>query len=95
MYNFMMCARVFVGVCKCVGVCDGVRLCSLVCPGVSGCVWVGAWGCECARVCMGMLCPQVCVCVFRYVYASMHGLARASVSVCGMNFQNTFWRLES
>ena len=86
---------VFVGGCKCVGVCDGVRLCSLVCPGVSRCVRVCAWGCECARVCMDMLCPQVCVCVFRYVYASMHGLARASVSVCGMNFQNTFWRLES
>ena len=34
----MGCALVFVGGCKCVGVCNGVRLCSLVCPGVSGCV---------------------------------------------------------
>ena len=77
------------------GGCDGVRLCSLVCQGVSGCVRGCAWGCECARACMDMLCLQVCVCVFRYVYVSSHGLARVSVSVCGMNFQNTFWRLES
>ena len=69
MYNFMMCACVFVGVCKCVGVCNGVRLCSLVCPGVSGCVLGGVivaeytWVCfvhRCVFVCSGM-CMRVCM----------------------------------
>ena len=103
MYNFMIYQimgmsgmyGVCTGVCGCVQVCGGVRWCAIVFTGVPRCFWVCAWGCDCGRVYMGMLCPQVCVCVFRYVYASMHGLARVSVSVCGMNFQNTFWRLES
>ena len=61
------------GVCGWVQVCGGVRWYAIVFTGVPRCFWVCAWGCEFVRVCMGMLCLQVCVCVFRYVYASMHG----------------------
>ena len=56
-----------------------------VCVGVRGCV----------RVCMGVRwvcagvygCAQLCVGVRRF--------AQEYASMCGMNFQNFFWRIES
>ena len=58
------------------------------------------WGvCGCVQVCMGMpgcvgvglgMCGSVQVCAYT------HGVHRyGCVGGCGMNFQNTFWRLES
>ena len=82
----------------CVHVCAGVHGCARVCAGVHGCLQVCASVRGYARVCVGMRecarvytgvcgCAQVCagVCV------DMHGCTH----VCGMNFQNFFWRIES
>ena len=49
-----------------------------------GMCWVCAGVCKWAQVCAGMHgCARVCV--------NMHGRA----PMCGMNFQNFFWRIES
>ena len=57
------------------------------------------WGvCKCEWVCFGM---RRCVgvglgmCKSVQVRAYTHGCALVKAIVCGMNFQNTFWRLES
>ena len=51
---------------------------------------------EYALVCVGVLwCAQVCVGVFRCISMGMHACAQICTSVCGMNFQNTYWKLES
>ena len=47
--------------------------------------------CECAQVCMGGPGCDGSV----HMYAATHGCALVKAIVCGMNFQNTFWRLES
>ena len=82
------------GVCMCPWVCVGVRGCAQVCTGVHGCVQV----CASVRVCAGVdgyvwVCAGVrrCVRVCTGVCVDMHGYTH----VCGMNFQNFFWRIES
>ena len=66
-----------------------------VCWGMPGYVRV------CAGVCGGcvQMCTYVRVCVGVWEYAPVcTGVCRSawvSVSVCGINFQNTFWRIES
>ena len=69
--------------------CAGVRGCSQACVGVFSCIWVRMGVHEFAVV------RQWCVGVHGYmwVYAGVPGCAW--VHVCGMNFQNTYWRLES
>ena len=52
--------------------------------------------CRCTRVCAGMhgygqVCASVCAIVCRCVWKC----AGVCESVCGMNFLNTYWRLES
>ena len=56
----------------------------------------------CAGVCGGcvQMCTYVRVCVGVWEYAPVcTGVCRSAwvsvVSVCGINFQNTFWRIES
>ena len=60
----------------------GVCGCVQVCTG--GCAWVDAGLCGCG--CMG-----TGGCVRVWVGADVRGW----VHVCGMNFQNFFWRIES
>ena len=85
-----MCA----GVCGCALVCAGMRRCTWLCADVHGCVQV----CASVRVCAGVdgyvwVCAGVrrCVRVCTGVCVDMHGYTH----VCGMNFQNFFWRIES
>ena len=76
------CAQVCLGVrrCGCVGA--GVRSCAQVRVGVRQCAWVCIGVHECAWVCNG-----VRGCVWKCL-----GVCEC---VCGMNFQNTYWRIES
>ena len=55
-----------------------------------GCAWVFASVRRCA-LCMGGPGCDGSV----HMYAATHGCALVKAIVCGMNFQNTFWRLES
>ena len=79
--------RVGAGVQECAGgvpryVCAVVRGCLGVCAGVCGCLLVYTSVHEYALVCTGVRgCVRKCLGV--------------SECVCGMNFQNTFWRIES
>ena len=82
------CALVCAGMRGYAWVCVGKRECARVCPGV----------CGCGRVCMGICwyaimrgCTQVCAQVCAGVCVDIHGCTH----VCGMNFQNFFWRIES
>ena len=69
-----------VGVRECARVCAGVR--GYVCADGCARVWVGVRGY--CWVCAGVVgCARGCAGV------------RGCVHVCGMNFQNFFWRLES
>ena len=86
---------VCLGVFGCARVCAGVlRVCADVCTGVSGYAWVYM------DVSMGVcgymeVYPGILGCTWVYagvrVFVDMHGC----MHVCGMNFQNFFWRLES
>ena len=70
---------------KYVQVCADVH-CALVCVSVHNCVrvWLGV----CAQVCASVLgYARICVSVPTY--------AGICMGVCGMNFQNTYWRLDS
>ena len=80
------------------GVCGYAR----VCAGMHRYAWVSASVHGCARVCAGVDgyawvfvgmrgCTQVCAQVCTGVCVDMHGYTH----VCGMNFQNFFWRIES
>ena len=69
-------------------------MCADVCTGVSGYAWVYM------DVCMGVcgymeVYPGILGCTWVYagvrVFVDMHGC----MHVCGMNFQNSFWRIES
>ena len=79
----------------------GVWGCVQVCAGVCRCVWLCAGVCGYARACMGMhkytWHAQVCAGVRKcaQVFVEVSGSAWVSTSVCWMNFQNIFWRLES
>ena len=76
------------GVCGSVLVCLGVHQCAPVCTGVCGCAWICAGVLRCAQVCVGVRgYVGGCVGVFRCT-----GMHRC---MCGMNFQNAYWRLES
>ena len=100
----MGCLRVCAGVCGCVQMCVVVRRCVWVCAGVHGYaqVYVACTGvCGYAQACMGMhkytWHAQVCAGVRKcaQVFVEVSGSAWVSTSVCWMNFQNIFWRLES
>ena len=75
------------------GYCVG---CVRVSAGVCGCAQVRASVCKCTLGCMGVhgwtrVGVGVGVCRYGWVGADVHGC----VHMCGMNFQNFFWRLES
>ena len=76
------------GVCSCVWVCAGVCGSVLVCAGVH---WF-------VRVCLDMRrCARACTSVQGYVGGCV-GVFRCTGMhrcMCGMNFQNAYWRLES
>ena len=82
----------------CEGVCGVGRWYVVICAGVCCCVLGCAGGVQvcagvhgCALVCAGVQgWAWVCVEVFRCMVC-----ARVWAGVCGMNFQNTFLRLES
>ena len=83
----------------CVQVCKGV--CGVggwyvvICAGVYRCVLGCAGG---VRVCAGMHgCALVCAGIQGWAWVCVEVLRCAWVweGVCGMNFQNTFWRIES
>ena len=75
-------------VCGCVQVC--LRL------GVRGFEWVCTGMRECDRVCTCVHgCAWVCMGVHRCVYRFVQKCAGVCKCICGMNFQNTCWRLES
>ena len=66
-------------------VCVGVCRCALVCPGVPWCVQMCMGVRGCSRVCVHMCgCTLVCM-----------GNAWVCMDVCGMNLQNSYWRLDS
>ena len=62
--------------------CAGMHENAQVCAGVDGYAWVFVGMRGCTQVC-AQVCAGVCV--------DMHGCTH----VCGMNFQNFFWRIES
>ena len=78
------CVHVSVGVCGCARVCTGVHGCVQVCASVRVCAGVDGyvWVCAGVRRCV-RVCTGVCVDMHRYTH------------VCGMSFQNFFWRIES
>ena len=85
------CTRVRTGMpgCEwvCVGYVRGVRRCAWVYEGVRGDHGVGG----CGRLCTGgHKCAGVCT-----VYAGVCRIAWVSASVCVMNSQNNYWRIES
>ena len=86
------CPRVCIGLCRCVWVCAGVGNCVPVCAVLRRCGWVWAGVRQCAWVCMGVLeCAMLCAGVQGCVWKCL-GVCEC---VCGMNFQNTYWRIES
>ena len=70
------------------GVCAGMCRSMQVCVAVHGYmqVWVGVRGC--VRVYM-------CAWGHARICAGMSGCVRVHAGVCGINFQNTYWRIES
>ena len=85
-------------VCRCVWVCAGVRGCARVYLGVRGCAQVCAGVLGCVRVCMGVrwVCAGVHGCAgCAQLCAGVHRFAQEYACMCGMNFQNFFWRIES
>ena len=78
----------------CVGGCGCAWVCACVCAVMHGCAWVSASVHGCARVFAG-------VDGYSRVYAGVCGCAQVcagvcvDMHVCGMNFQNFFWRIES
>ena len=77
------------GVCGCVQVCVGVHRHVWVCSVVYGYAWV----CMSLRVCASGVWVYMGICGYTRVCLDVPGCAW--VHVCGMNFQNTYWRLES
>ena len=79
----------------CLWVCAGVFE-TQVCLGVRGFEWVCTGMRECDRVCTCVHgCAWVCMGVHRCVYRFVQKCAGVCKCICGMNFQNTCWRLES
>ena len=66
----------------------GILVCVRMCADVHGCI----------GMCVGMRrCVRVYESVHRFtqVCVGVSGCWPGCASVCGMNFQNTYWRLES
>ena len=84
--------------CGCAWVCAGVHRCAWVCASMRGYARVCAVVHKCAWVCVGMRgFRQVCagVCRFAQVRAGVCVDMHGCMHVCGMNFQDFFWRIES
>ena len=103
MYDFMwfIKLRAWAGMFQSAQVCADVCRCAWVFKGMCGCVQVYASIHKCVPVCV-RVCAGVCgwcsgVCGCMRVYAVVHWFVWVyAVHVCmsGMNFQNTYWRLE-
>ena len=76
------------GYVRCIKACAGIHGYAQVCAGVQ----------ECAGVCPAM-CSYARVCASVHVCEGVYGSALKCLGVCeclcGMNFQNTIWRIES